>query len=313
MPTALSQYLEYIRANLRLDLYKEKAVIQELETHLEDRFEELKESGLSEEEAAETCLGLMGSARVIARQIYEAHSQGTWRQALLASTPHLLFGLLFALNWWHYIGWLSVVLGMVFVTAIYGWWHGKPSWVFSWLGYTLLPVAVVGLVLLYIPDAWTWVAILLYIPLASWWLYYIIDQTVRRDWLFSSLMLLPVPIVAGWVLAIEPQSGLIERTMQRIYDFAPWIALSFLALALTIVAFIRLRKRWLRALLLIISGFLTLTMVAYYTQGRLSLPAFLVLGLGMVGLFLIPALLERRVRYGGRRFKSSIARFLTAR
>lgn len=45
-------------------------------------------------------------------------------------------------------------------------------------------------------------------------------------------------------------------------------------------------------------------MVAYYTDGRLSLPAFPVLILAMWGLFLIPALLERRIRSGGRRFNS---------
>lgn len=313
MPMALSQYLEYIRANLRLDLYQEREVIHELETHLEDRLQELKESGLSEEEATETCLGLMGSAKVIARQIYEAHSQGTWKQALLASMPHLLFGLLFALNWWQYIAWLSAVLGLVFITAAYGWWRGKPSWVFPWLGYSLLPVAVVGLLLLYLPKGWSWVAIPVYIPLALWWLYYIVEQTIRRDWLFSSAMLLPIPIIAGWVLAIEPEGRFTEYSIPRVYDFAPWIALSFLVLALTIVTFVRLRKRWLRTILLIVSGLLTLTMIGYYTEGRLSLPAFLVLVLAMVGLFLIPALLERRVRSSGRRFKSSLARFLTAR
>lgn len=305
MTTALSHYLESIRDNLRLDPSDEREVINELETHIEDRLQELKEAGLSEVEAAETCLGLLGSAKLIARQIYEAHSQGTWQQALLASMPHLLFGILFALNWWHHVGWLSIILMLVLSTAVYGWWRGKPTWVFPWLGYSLLPVLVVGLLLPYLPKGWSWVAIPLYIPLALWWLYYIMVQTVRRDWLFSSVMLLPIPIIAGWVLAVAPQGRFTEYSIQRVYDFAPWIGLSFLALALTIAAFIRLRQRWLRIAILIISGLLTLTMVAYYTDGRLSLPAFLVLILAMWGLFLIPALLERRIRIGGRRFKSS--------
>jgi len=312
MATALSHYLESIRDNLRLDLSDEREVINELETHIEDRLEELKEAGLSEKEAAETCLGLLGSAKVIARQIYEAHSQGTWRQALLASMPHLLFGILFALNWWQHIGWLLIVLGLILSTAVYGWWHGKPTWVFPWLGYSLLPVAVAGLLLLYLPKGWSWVAVPLYIPLALWWLYYIVDQTIRRDWQFSSAMLLPIPIIAGWFLAVEPEGRFTEYTTQRVYDFAPWIGLSFLALALTIAAFIRLRQRWLRIALLITSGLLTLTMVAYYTEGRLSLPAFLVLILTMWGLFFIPALLERRIRSGRRRFKSSTLGLLTA-
>ena len=307
MTTALGHYLEIVRDNLRIGSLEEREVVDELKTHIEDRLQELKEAGLSEEAATETCLGLFGSAKMIARQIYEAHSQGTWRQALLASMPHLLFATLFALNWWHHIGWLSVIVTLILGTVIYGWWHGKPNWVFSWLGYSLLPVVVVGLLLIYLPKGLSWVAILVYIPLTLWWLYYIIDQTVRRDWLFGSLMLLPIPIIAGWVLAIEPQNRFSEYSMQRVHDFAPWIALSFLALALTIAAFIRLRQRWLRTILLIISGLLTLTMIAYYTDGRLSLPAFALLVLAMSGLFLIPALLERRMISGGRRFKNSLS------
>ena len=100
MVTELSHYLDSIKYNLRLDPSSEREVTSELETHIEDRLQELRQSGLSEEEAANTCVKLLGSAKLVARQIYEAHSRGTWRQALLASMPHLLFGLLFALNWW---------------------------------------------------------------------------------------------------------------------------------------------------------------------------------------------------------------------
>lgn len=305
MATVLGHYLGIIRSNLRLNLSEEREILDELEAHIEDRLQELKEDGLSEESASKTCLSMMGSAEDIARQIYEAHSQGTWKQAILASMPHLLFGLLFALNWWHHIGWLSVVLVLVLGATIYGWWHGKPAWVFSWLGYSLLPVVMVGLLLLYLPKGWAWVAVPIYIPLALWWLYYLIDQTVRRDWLFGSLMLLPIPIIAGWVLAAEPQNGFTEYSLQRLNDFAPWIALSFLALALTIVAFLRLRQRWLRAALLVISGMLILTMTAYYTDGRIGLPAFLVLVFAMLSLFFIPALLERRIKNIGRKLIDS--------
>ena len=303
MPTALSYYLEIIRNNLRIAPSDEREAINELETHIEDRLQELTEAGLSEEAAAETCLGLLGSAKLVARQLYEAHSQGTWKQALLASMPHLLFGLSFALNWWQYIGWLSVLLVLVLGTAVYGWWRGKPAWVFPWLGYSLLPVLIVGLLLIYLPKGWSLLTIPLYFPLALWWLYYIVSQTTRRDWLFGSLMLLPMPIIVGWFLAVAPEGRLTEYSIQRVHDFAPWIGLSFLALALTIAAFIRLRQRWLRIALLIISGLLTLTMVAYYADGRLSLTTFLGLILVMWGIFLVPPLLERRIRSGKRRVR----------
>ena len=297
MVTELDNYLDSVRANLRLDISSEREVTSELETHINDRLQELRQAGLSEEEAANTCVRLLGSAKLVARQIYEAHSQGSWRQALLASMPHLLFGLLFALNWWQGIGWLSVVLILVLGTALYGWWHGKPTWLFPWMGYSLLPVVVTGLLLLYLPKGWSWVAILFYIPLALWLLYRITVQTIKRDWLYSSLMLFPVPVILGWFLAVHLEGRFPEFSVERLQEVAPWIGLSFLTLAATVAAFIRLRRRWLKVAVLFISGLLTLIMTACYTEGRLALPTFLVLTLVLLGIFLTPALLECKIRY----------------
>jgi hypothetical protein len=148
MVTAVSHYLDSVRENLRLEHPLGNEVIRELETHIEDELQELKDAGMSEEEAAKTCLTLLGSAKLVARQIYEAHSQGSWTQTLLAASPHLVFGLLFALRWWRGTGWLLVTLALVLSMAVYGWWRGKPAWLFPWLGYSLLPVVVVGLLLL---------------------------------------------------------------------------------------------------------------------------------------------------------------------
>ena len=304
MPTVLNQYLENIRHSLRLDTPAEREIVRELETHIEDRLEEMEEAGLSEEEAAETCLGLLGSTRQLARQIYEAHSQGTWKQMSLAAMPHLLFGVLFALNWWQHVGWLASVLVLVLATTVYGCRRGKPTWVFPWLGYSLLPVMIGGFSLLYLPKDWSPLTILIYFPLALWWLYYIVVQTVKRDWLLCSVTLLPIPIIIGWYLTVAPEGRLTEDSVQRLQHFAPWIGLSFLTLALTIAAFIRVRQRWLRMALLIISGLFTLTMVAYYAHGRLSLSTLIGLILVMWGVFLVPALLERWARKRVYRFKS---------
>jgi hypothetical protein len=303
--TALSYYLDIVRDNLRLDPSSEREAIHELETHIEDRLQELKDAGLSEEEATSTCERLLGSAKLVARQIYESHSQGTWRQALLASMPHLIFGLLFALNWWRGIGWLLGMLILVLGMAVYGWWRGKPAWLFPWLGYSLLPVVAAGLLLLYLPKGWSWLAILLYVPLVLWLLYSITVQTIRRDWLYSSLMLLPLPTIIGWFLAVEPVDEVPEQWLVRIQYFAPWIGLSFLALSVTVVTFIRLRQRWLKVSVLVMSGLITLTMVAYYTGGRLSLSAFLLLLVVMLNLMLSPALVERRLRHSGQRLAVS--------
>ncbi len=297
MTVALSHYLNSIRNNLRLDPFSEREVLNELETHIEDELQELKESGLSEEEAANTCIRLLGSAKAVAYQIYEAHSQGTWRQALLASMPHLLFGLIFALNWWRGVSWLLIMLALMVGTVVYALCHNKPAWLFPWLGYSLLPVVTAGLLLLYLPKGWSWLAILLYIPLAIWLIYAITVQAIKRDWLYGSLMLLPVPIIIGWFTAVGLEGKFPEFSTEHLYNYAPQIGLSFLVLAVAVATFIRLRKRLLRVATLIISGFLTLTLVAGYAWGQLGLLAFLVLTLLMLGIFLIPALLERKIRH----------------
>src|SRR4030043_713067 len=296
MTQDLAQYLENIRAEARLEYSDETGVMSELEAHIEDKLQELTESGLTEEEAIQTCMGQMGRPKSIARRIYEAYSQGNWKQVLLASMPHLLFGLLFVLNWWHYPGWLTIVRALILATTIYGWYHGKPTWVFSWLGYSLLPVVVVGLMLLYLPKGWSFLALPLYFPLALWWLFHVIIMTTKKAWLFSSLMLLPMPIVIGWFLAISPSGKVPEDSLERVYYFAPWIGLSFMALALTIAVFIRLRQRWLRVSLLAASGLATLSVIVFYATGRLNNLTFLGPVVVMWGGLLIPPLLERRLK-----------------
>jgi hypothetical protein len=296
MPTVLSQYLEDVRENLRLDRASEREIISELQTHIEDRLAEMQEAGLSEEEAAKTCVSLLGSAKLVARRIYEAHSQGTWRQALFASLPHILFGLLFALNWCGIIVQL-VMFGLVLATIVYGWQHGKPAWLFPWLSYALVPVVAAGLTLLYLPQVWAWLAILIYIPLALWLLCFVTVETIRRDWLFSSLMLLPVPVIASWLITLEIEGQLPRFNLERLYEFAPWLGLTFLALGISVAFFVRLRQRWLKVAVLIVSGLLTLTLIGCFAADRLGLPVFLSIILVAFGLFLIPALLDRRIHY----------------
>ena len=303
MTPELIQYLETIRYKAKLDHSCETEVLNELEAHIEDKLQELEESGLSQDEAMRTCMGQMGDTKLVARQIYEAYSQGSWKQVLLASMPHLLFGLLFTLDWWQHVGWLSIVLILTLATTIYGWWHGKPTWIFSWLGYSLIPVLAVGILLLYLPTGWTLLALPIYFPLALWWLFFVIIQTARKDWLFSSFMLLPLPVFIGWYLAISTGGKFTENSIQRVYDFAPWIGLSFLTLALTIAAFIRVRQRWLKVSLLAISGAFTLTLVVCYTTDQLNTFTFLGFMFVMWGVFLVPPLLERQLKSGRRLFR----------
>src|SRR4030043_445446 len=58
-------------------------VAQELYTHLEEKTQELEEKGLSKEEASEIAVQSLGSPELIAKQIYETHAQGSWKEALI--------------------------------------------------------------------------------------------------------------------------------------------------------------------------------------------------------------------------------------
>ncbi|MCJ7605975.1 MAG: permease prefix domain 1-containing protein [Dehalococcoidales bacterium] len=296
MTPELTQYLENIRRKAKLEQAAEPEVMSELEAHIEDTLSELADTGHSEEEAIRICVGQMGGTRLIARQIYEAHSQASWKHVLMATLPHLLFALIFTLNWWQHGIWMTVVLLLTLATAGYGWLHGKPNWLFSWLGFTLVPVLAVGILLPYLPGVWSLLALVIYFPLALWWLFRVVVETTKRDWIFGSLALVPLPIVSGWFLAISPQLQFTSETVQRVYAFAPWIGLSFLALALTIGTFIRVRQRWLRVALLITSGILTLTLVLHYTTGALTTGTFFGLMLVMWGIFLVPPLMDRFLR-----------------
>lgn len=300
MSTELDRYLDGVRARLRLGSSAKRGVIREIYTHLQDRVEELRERGLSEDEAGEAATRFLGSPELVCHEIYQVYSQGSWRQALLAALPHSLFAMLFALHWWQNIAWLSILLASILGVTAYGWRRGKPDWLFPWLGYSLVPVIIAGAFLLYLPTGWSWLAIIAYLPLALWLLFSIARQTIERDWLYGSLMLLPIPIMAIWVLALEWETGFLTSPRLPLLDAAPWIALSFLTLAIAAATFVRLRQRWLKTGALLTAEILLLIMAALLSKSGLGFVGWLILASLSLGLLLSPALLERRLGREGK-------------
>ncbi|HSW57107.1 MAG TPA: hypothetical protein VLH15_01770 [Dehalococcoidales bacterium] len=298
LSTIIAEYLESVKSNLRLEPSAEKEVMAELANHIEDEISELKQRGLRDEEAANVCLNLLGSAKVIARMIYEAHSQGSWRQALMASLPHVLFGMIFILNWWRGITPVLITLVVISAIAVYGWWHGRSTWLFPWLGYLLLPVISAGLSLIYLPQGFSWIAILVYIPLAFWLVMRVVRHTIKKDWIYLSLMLLPLPVIVAWFAVTEVKSWTDIKELMNIFSFGPWLGLSFLSLGIGVVTFVRMRKRWLKVAVLFLTGIITLFLVTSYAWGRITTVDFLLLSLLTASIFLIPALLENGVKTG---------------
>jgi len=77
----------------------------------------------------------------------------------------------------------------------------------------------------------------------------------------------------------------------------PWIALSFFTLAGLVILFTRLKKRWLKAGVLLAAGFVILTMMTSSSGGSIGFPSFVVLLSVALLVLLGPALLDRKIAH----------------
>lgn len=282
-------YLESLKKHLRLDPLLESDILKEIRAHLEDRSKELTELGLPEEEASKIVIGILGPPRLVARQMYEVYNQGTWLQSVCAGLPHFLVALLFALHFWQDIFWLTALLLLLTGVTIYGWTHGRPDWLFPWLGYCLAPVIATGALLIYLPGAWSWFALIAYLPLVLILIIAVAKASLKRDWLFTSLMLLPLPITLGWIVALTKNTLLPLEA--KLYHFAPIIALSFCILAIAAVAFIRIKQRWAKLGTLIAFEVIVFAIVAFTGRNIVSPTTWVFLALLVAAFLFGPALL----------------------
>jgi hypothetical protein len=156
-------------------------------------------------------------------------------------------------------------------------------------------VVAAGVSLLYLPTAWSWVTLALYIPLVLWMLSFITIKFMKRDWVYSALMLLPASAFVGWFMAAGQKSSFPGLKIDFMYNFAPWTGLTFMVLAISGALFIRLRQRWLRITALIISGVM-ISAVTILASNGLGLISFLGLVLLILSFLLVPAFVERKVR-----------------
>jgi hypothetical protein len=263
---------------------------------------------MSEVEAAKLATEHFGRPEAIARKIYEVHSRGNWQGALFAAMPHLFVALFFAWHLWSSPGWLAALLVSILAIAAYGWWHGKPSWLYPWLGYCLVPILVAALFSFYVlgqalfyflagsgpePDPWMLLASFACILLALWLLVSLVTKAVQRDWLYGSLMVLPLPALACWLLVLR-QGGFLEYNEQYLQNSASWLALSFLVLAVGVAAFIRLGQRRLKGGALAGAGLSIFLILAYINPGGLSSMWLGVAALLSMAFLFSPAVLKHR-------------------
>ena len=292
--SSISHYLNRFKASLQIDRTIRDGVAQELYTHLEEKTQELEEKGLSREEASKIAVQSLGSPELIAQQIYETHAQGSWKEALLSASPHLLVALLFTSYYWQNIVYVSIILALTVGIAIYGWHRGKPIWLFPWLGYYLMPVVVTGILLLSLPQGWGWIAALIYIPLALFVFIHIVRQTARRDWLYASLMLAPMLVTFSWFSSLGTGNELLASDwIARLQTNALWIVISFIALAGATIAFIRLKPRRHKIISLLIPPLVILLSVTMASRGNINSWGWLILLFSLFA-FAIPMWMQAR-------------------
>jgi hypothetical protein len=241
--------------------------------------------------------------------MYQVHNKSNWAQAIVAALPHLLLALLFAFHQWHNIAWLSGVFISILCVVAYGWRRNKPTWLFSWLGYALVPFLIVTFVLLifvvkalpflpikdFAPSWWVWIAAIVYFPIALWLFISIAIRTVKRDWLLASLMALPIPAIAGWLLVVKREGGGLGISQETFKGLEPVIALSFLALASVVMIFTRITQRRIKAGALFIAGFAILGIIAFSSHGELNIINLIAMIVVTGTLLIGPALLEHKV------------------
>jgi hypothetical protein len=290
---------------------EEQEIVQELESHLEDKVAELEAQGVEHNTALSRAMQELGKPEAVAREMYEVHSPALWKDVLLATVPHFLLAALFALHLWSYYFLVALLLIGITLVTWRNWRKGNPSkWSYSWLGYTLAAPALSWLLALIalgyggwtlfttgrLPFNTTLFFLLIgYIPFSMWIVVGVIYKVVRRDWLLASFSALPFPFLTSWMLFLNWQGGWWGFHIERMKESDTAGALIFLALAMVTAAFLKIGPRVIKI------GLLTLTTAILIVITAASLPvdfsylAFLLIIIASVAFLLSPAMLESQL------------------
>ena len=213
MASEMHGYLEGVERGLHLEPFKRDEILNELQTHIEDRAEELVQEGKSSEDALRHAVDRLGPSQALAKGFYAVHSRGPWHHTALAVLPHVLLALTYAFHLWTNPVWVGAMLVVALATSVVGWRKGRPSWAYPWLGYALAaPIVSWGLAMSAVGyGAWgiltrgalplgvpIYVASFVYIFFSLWVVIRFVSRVVRPDWVMASLAILPIPFLAYW-------------------------------------------------------------------------------------------------------------------
>ncbi len=268
MDRELDSYLHGLTRRFKLDPGTSSEISLELQSHLEDKILELREEGLTYEEAVSQALRDMGHPDHIAKRMYSVHSPGSWRDILLATLPHLLLAFLFAFHLWTRYSLLVLLLIGITVVTLRSCTAGRPKWTYTWLGYSMAAPALSWMLALVALayGAWRFVTtgslpfsfpiyllIIAYVPFSLWIMAKVARRVVRQDWLLASLTALPFPFLTSWMLFLNGQGELWGPHTAKTLETDSDRALVFLALAITTGVFLKIGHRIMKIGLLTVS------------------------------------------------------------
>jgi hypothetical protein len=316
MKTEIRNYLEEVRSHLHLDPITERKILGEFYSHLKEKTKDLQHEGISPEHSVRGAIESFGHPRILARFMYEAYSKGSWTEALITIVPHFWAAALFFTHLWRHPVIAPAVFGSIIFITLLGWWHGKPNWVYSWVGYSLFPFLVgafssrqilipsVTSILTGQGSLWNWISLMLVMSFYGLALLIAASATLgaaRRDWILASVVIVPQPVLGLWLFSIERAGGFFTMSGSVLHQWDAVMGTVFTFLGIALVVFMRLRQRLLKAGALITIGITAGAFIARATWEKLNLFSLVVTSLALLAVLVSPSLFETRINHESRR------------
>jgi hypothetical protein len=299
-------YLREVYGLLHLDPRTKKLVLAELRTYFQEKIQELRAEGFTEREATRVALECCGRPKIIARRMYEAYSHGSLAEAGCASLPHLMGAFLFVNHLWSNPIWAVPVVIVIVVVTLGAWWNGRPSWLYPWIGYSLLLMLICGWVskpilgqpfsfVLHggpVPNFPLFFLVLVFAVISMSVVAVTTIRVAWRDWILASLMLVPLPLVGGWLASIKGMHGFFQGPGPALHALDKEMAFALVALAITSAGFVLVRQRVLKIGGLTIVGTLASATVAHNVWGERGLFGLLAASFLLLLFILSPVLIR---------------------
>jgi len=299
-------YLVAFRERLGLGSAESQEIVEELESHLNDKARDLEGQGFDGQTARILAVRHLGDPSEMARRMRLVYGYAGWTDVMLAALPHLMVGSMFLLEFCCNYFIIALFLGAITAVTWYGWHKGSPSkWLYSWLGYVIVAPVVSFLIAIHAIGYGAWVMltgkglpvfdpmIILLIccaPFAMYSLLKLAREMVRRDWLLVSFAALPVPVFASWVLffhSYEIYMGIHVEMLGNVDYLDMGI---FVGLAVITGLYLKLGRRALKVGLLLVSAVTLGIVTAIAMPPGFNLTNAAMVFLAYIGLIALPVL-----------------------